>query len=86
MSGFSVNLFYQHSAYAVRTKVSLKQAFRWVRDFLSAEARFCLSFVAVSGPTIRTSTYGLEPVLCNRLLIEPSGWAQTVHMFSQRFT
>jgi len=38
------------------------------------------SFVAASGPTIWTRTYGLEPVLCNRLLIEPSGWAQTVHM------
>ena len=42
--------------------------------------------VAASGPTIWTSMYGLEPVLCNRLLIEPSGWAQTVHMFTQRFT
>jgi len=42
--------------------------------------------VAASGPTIWTSTYGLEPVLCNRLLIEPFGWAQTVHMFTQRFT
>ena len=42
--------------------------------------------VAASGPTIWTSTYGLEPVLRNRLLIEPSGWAQTVHMFTQRFT
>jgi len=38
------------------------------------------------GATIWTSTYGLEPVLCNRLLIEPSGWAQTVHMFTQRCT
>jgi len=44
------------------------------------------SLVGASGPTIWTSTYGLEPVLCNRLLIEPSGWAQTVHMFTQRFT
>jgi len=26
--------------------------------------------VAASGPSIWTSTYGLEPVLCNRLLIE----------------
>ena len=42
--------------------------------------------VAASGPTIWTSTYGLEPVLCNRLLIEPSGWAQTVHMFTKRLT
>ena len=42
--------------------------------------------VAASGLTIWTSTYGLEPVFCNRLLIEPSGWAQTVHMFTQRFT
>ena len=41
--------------------------------------------VLASGPTIWTSTYGLEPVLCNRLLIEPSGWAQTVLMFTQRF-
>ena len=42
--------------------------------------------VAASGPTIWTSTYGLEPVFFNRLLIEPSGWAQTVHMLTQRFT
>jgi len=42
--------------------------------------------VAASGVTIWTSTYGLEPVLCNRLLIEPSGWAQTLHMFTQRCT
>ena len=42
--------------------------------------------VAASGPTIWTSAYGLEPVLCNRLLIEPSGWAQTVHMFTQRLS
>jgi len=42
--------------------------------------------VAASGPTIWTSTYGLEPVHCDRLLIEPSGWAQTVRMFTQRFT
>ena len=42
--------------------------------------------VATSGPTIWTSTYGLEPGLYNRLLIELSGWAQTVHMFTQRFT
>jgi len=28
----------------------------------------------------------IEPVLRNRLLIEPTGWAQTVHMFTQRFT
>jgi len=46
----------------------------------------CNHFVAASGPTIWTSTFGLEPVLCNRLLIEPSSWAQTVHMFTQRFT
>ena len=45
-----------------------------------------ISSVAASGPTICTSTYGLEPEPCNRLLIEPSGWAQTVHMFTQRFT
>ena len=44
-----------------------------------------LHVVVASGPTIWTSTYGLEPVLCNRLFIEPSGWAQTVHMFTQRF-
>ena len=42
--------------------------------------------VSASGPTIWTNTYGLEPVLCNGLLVEPSGWAQTVHMFTQRFT
>jgi len=47
---------------------------------------FRLSTVAASGLTIWTSTYGLEPVLCNRLLFEPSGWAQTVHVFTQRFT
>jgi len=39
--------------------------------------------VAASGPTIWTSTYGLESVLCIGLLVEPSGWAQTVHMFTQ---
>jgi len=44
------------------------------------------SCVAASGPAIWTSTYGLEPVLCNRLLTEPSGWAQTAHMFTQLFT
>jgi len=44
------------------------------------QVRKCL--VAASGPTIWTSTYGLEPVLCNGLLVEPSGWAQTVHMFT----
>ena len=38
--------------------------------------------VAASGPTIWTSTYRLEPVLCNRLLIGPSRWAQTLHMFT----
>jgi len=43
-------------------------------------------FKKASGPTIWTSTYGLVPVLCNRLLFEPPGWAQTVHMFTQRFT
>jgi len=42
--------------------------------------------VATSDPTIWTSTYGLEPGLYNRLLTELSGWAQTVHMFTQRFT
>jgi len=42
--------------------------------------------VAASGPTITIRTCGLEPVLCNRLLIEASRWAQTVHMFTQRFT
>jgi len=31
------------------------------------------STVAASGPIIWTSTYGLEPVLGNRLLIEPYG-------------
>jgi len=46
------------------------------------DAAMCI--VAASGPTIWTSRYGLEPVLCNRLLIEPSGWTQTVHMFIQR--
>jgi len=34
--------------------------------------------VAASGPTLWTSTYGLEPVLCYRLLIEPSGWARAL--------
>jgi len=42
--------------------------------------------VAASGPTIWTSTYGLEPVLCNRLRFEPPGWAQTVRMLTQCFT
>jgi len=37
------------------------------------------STVAASGPTIWTSTYGPEPTHCNRLLIESSAWAQTVH-------
>jgi len=50
------------------------------------EARILYHSVAAGGPTIWTSTYGLEPVLCNRLLFEPSDWAQTVHMFTQRFT
>jgi len=31
-----------------------------------------------------TSTYALESMHCNRLLIEPSRWAQTVHMFTLR--
>jgi len=47
--------------------------------------RVLVDGVAASGPTIWTSTCGLEAVLCNRLLFEPSGWAQTVHMFTQRF-
>ena len=47
---------------------------------------YVIHVVAASGPTIWTSTYGLEPVLCNRLLIEPSGWEQTIHKFTQRFT
>jgi len=38
--------------------------------------------VAASGPTIWTSTYGLELTHCNRLLVEPSCWAQTVHTFT----
>jgi len=42
--------------------------------------------VAASGPTIWTSAYGLEAVLCNGLLVELSDWAQTVRMFTQRFT
>jgi len=29
--------------------------------------------VAASGPAIWTSTYGLEPVLCNRLLVAARG-------------
>jgi len=57
-----------------------------VDDSLLAVVYFKHGSVMASGPTIWTSTYGLEPVLCNRLLIEPSGWAQTVHMFTQRFT
>jgi len=48
--------------------------------------KYINTVVAVSGPTIWTNTYGLEPVLCNRLLVELSGWAQTGHMFTQRFT
>jgi len=35
--------------------------------------------IAASGSTIWTSAYGLESPHCNRLLIEPSSWAQTVH-------
>ena len=35
-----------------------------------------LHAVVASGLTIWTSTYGMEPVLCNRLLIEPSGWCK----------
>ena len=42
--------------------------------------------VAASGPTIWTSTYVLESTHCNRLLSEPSCWAQTVHMFTLRLT
>jgi len=38
--------------------------------------------VAASGPAIWTSTYGPEPPHCNRLLVEPSCWAQTVHTFT----
>jgi len=45
-----------------------------------------LNSVAASGPTIWTSMYGLKPVLCNGLLVAPSGWAQTVDMFTQHFT
>jgi len=40
--------------------------------------------VAASSPTIWTSTYALESTHCNRLLTEPSCWAQTVHMFTLR--
>jgi len=40
--------------------------------------------VAASGPTIWTSTYAVESPHCNRLLIEPSCWVQTVHMFTLR--
>ena len=36
------------------------------------------------GGAIWTSTYGLEPTHCNRLLVEPSCWAQTVHTSSLR--
>jgi len=39
---------------------------------------FC-GIVAAGGPTIWTSTYGLEPMHCNRLLVEPSCWSRTVH-------
>jgi len=42
--------------------------------------------VAASGPTIWTSMNELEPVLCNKLLIEPYGWVQTVHTLLQRLT
>jgi len=48
-------------------------------------SRAKVSNVTASGPTIWTSTYGLEPVLCNRLIIEPSGRAQSVHLLTQRF-
>jgi len=40
---------------------------------------FSKAIVAASGPTIWTSTYGLEPMHCNRLLSEPSCWAQTIY-------
>jgi len=46
-----------------------------------------VSCVAASGPTIWTSTYALESTHCYRrivILIEPSCWAQTVHMFTLR--
>ena len=74
-------IFSDMVGYGVNEKVS-----DWIRI-----ARFPYPYklqgsVAASGPTIWASTYLLEPVLCNRLLIEPSGWAQTVHMFTQRFT
>jgi len=49
-------------------------------------SRYANTCVAANSPTIWASTHGLEPVVCNRLHIEPSGWAQTVHMFTQRFT
>jgi len=42
------------------------------------------SNVAASGPTVWTIAYALESTHCNRLLIEPSYWAQTVHMFTPR--
>ena len=57
---------------------------KWMEHTFTQFFRFAV--VAADGPTIWTSTYGLEPVLCNRLLFEPSGWVQTVHMFTQRFT
>ena len=43
-----------------------------------------LTIVTASGPTVWTSTYAMESTHCNRLLIEPSCWAQTVHIFTLR--
>jgi len=43
-----------------------------------------LGSVAASGPNVWVNTYALESTHCNRLLIEPSCWAQTVHMFTLR--
>jgi len=57
-----------------------------VKTFEKTSIKFHVPSVAASGPPIWTRTYGPEPVLCDRLLIEPSGWAQTVHMFTQRFS
>jgi len=61
----------------------------WVYELCITELQSSqkgVSFVAASGPTIWTSTYGLEPMLYSRLLIEPSDWAKTVRMFTQRCT
>ena len=81
-NAFSVNHKLHSPLHTVELKI-LEMIFTVSADANAAQQQ---PGVATSGPTIWTSTYGLEPGLYNRLLIELSGWAQTVHMFTQRFT